>query len=108
MSETPKDVSARARLVLNGDLDVRRAPKHYASLMEALAQAQDLEVDLSQVGEVDSAGVQLLMLAKRAATKQSKALRLVGHSPAVLKVFQLLELGTFFGDVQYEHATEQE
>jgi anti-anti-sigma factor len=56
------------------------------------------EIDLSGVSEIDSAGVQLLMLAKRTALEQERELRLVGHSPAVIEVFELLNVAAYFGD----------
>ena len=55
-------------------------------------------MNLSAVTELDTAGVQLLMLAKRTAQKQQGQLRLVGHSAAVLEVFDLLHLAAYFGD----------
>ena len=48
--------------------------------------------------EIDTAGVQLLMLAKQEALRQQRELRLVGHSPAVLEVFELLNVAAYFSD----------
>jgi len=56
------------------------------------------EIDLSGVTEIDTAGVQLLMVAKRSALEQDRELRLVGHSPAVIDVFELLNVAAYFGD----------
>jgi len=56
------------------------------------------EIDLSGVTEMDTAGVQLLMVAKSRAMQQRHELRLVGHSPAVMEVFELLNVAAFFGD----------
>jgi anti-sigma B factor antagonist len=42
--------------------------------------------------------VQLLMAAKKSAGAGQRALSLVGHSPAVLEVFETLELAGHFGD----------
>jgi anti-anti-sigma regulatory factor len=63
-----------------------------------LADPLPEEIDLSGVTEVDTAGVQLLMLAKRAAVEQQRELRLVGHSPAVMEVFELMNVAAYFGD----------
>ena len=38
------------------------------------------------------------MLAKQEATRQQRELRLVGHSPAVLDVFELLNVAGYFND----------
>ena len=56
------------------------------------------EIDLSGVTEMDSAGLQLLMAAKLAATRQQRTLRLYGHSPAVMEVFELLNVAGYFND----------
>jgi anti-anti-sigma factor len=63
-----------------------------------LAQPGELEIDLSQVSELDGAGLQQLLLAKREATRVGNTLRLVSHSRAVLEVFDLCNLAAFFGD----------
>jgi anti-anti-sigma regulatory factor len=56
------------------------------------------EIDLSGVSEIDTAGVQLLMLAKQSALARNSELRLTGHSPAVLEVFELLNVAAYFND----------
>ena len=56
------------------------------------------EIDLSGVTEIDTSGVQLLMLAKKEALAAQRELRLVGHSPAVLEVFELLNVAAYFSD----------
>lgn len=59
---------------------------------------QELQLDLSAVTEIDSAGLQLLLLLKAEVHKRGFTLRLLRHSAAVLEVFELLKLGTYFGD----------
>jgi anti-anti-sigma factor len=59
---------------------------------------RELQLDLSAVAEIDSAGLQLLMLLKAEAEQRGFILRLVGHSVAVIEVFELLKLGMYFGD----------
>lgn len=56
------------------------------------------EIDLSGVTELDTAGVQLLMLAKKTALAHARDVKLVAHSPAVLEVFELLNVAAYFGD----------
>jgi len=63
-----------------------------------------LELDLSGVTELDTAGLQVLMLAKQTAKADQRELRLVKHSPAVLEIFDMLDLGAFFGDALLMHA----
>lgn len=55
-------------------------------------------VDLSDVTELDSAGLQLLLLLKSESKKRAFNLRIVGHSQAIIEVFELLKLSMYFGD----------
>jgi len=67
-------------------------------LLAPFADCQQIDVDLSQVSEIDSAGLQLMLLAKREAVAQGKDIRFVAHSPAVLDVLELCQLTGYFGD----------
>ena len=92
-------MSAPTHIVLDGDITIYRAGELREQLVTALSQARgDLEIDLSSATELDSAGVQLLMAAKREAGTQGRALTLSGHSQAVVDVFELMDLAAFFGD----------
>ena len=83
---------------LDGELTIYRAAELKPLILEASSQAGPLEIDLSGVSEIDSAGVQLLMLARRELQALGHALRLVGHSAAVREVFDLLDLAAFFAE----------
>lgn len=88
-----------ASLALDGEVTIYRAAELKPQLLQALALAgAGLEIDLSAVTELDTAGLQLLMLAKQEARALQRELRLVGHSPAVLEVFELLNVAAYFGD----------
>jgi anti-sigma B factor antagonist len=87
-----------ASLSIDGEMTIYRAAELRESLSAALAAGNDLELNLSAVTELDSAGVQLLMAAKKTARESQHELRLVGHSPAVLEVFETLDLAGHFGD----------
>jgi anti-anti-sigma regulatory factor len=56
------------------------------------------EIDLSGVTEIDTAGVQLLMMAKKLARGELRELRLVAHSARVVEAFELLNLAAYFND----------
>jgi anti-anti-sigma factor len=86
---------AAAPLRIAGECTIFRA----AELRELLlAEPPAQEIDLSGVTEMDSAGLQLLMAAKLAATRAGRTLRLCAHSPAVLEVFELLNVAGTFND----------
>ena len=84
---------------IEGELTIYRAAELAVAMKAALADVPGggaFEVDLSDVTEMDSAGVQLLMSAKRSADGSGRALRLAGGSRAVAEVFQILQLASHF------------
>jgi len=98
MAKRNKPTTDVHTLRIEGELTIYRAAELKQTLLDAVAAQPVVEVDLSAVGEFDTAGLQLLMLAKRSAKAAERELRLVGHSPAVLDVLQLFDLAAFFGD----------
>jgi len=99
MAKQPPAAESRAHVLrIEGEMTIYRATELKDSLLQAVAEQAVVEVDLSAVSEFDSAGLQLLMLAKRVAQAAQRELRLVNHSPAVVDVLQLFDLAAFFGD----------
>jgi len=86
------------RVGVDGNLTIYEAVPRKLALLSALADCRELELDLSRVGEVDSAGLQLLVLVKQEASRQGKRLALVAHSAAVREILVFLDLAGFFGD----------
>ena len=86
------------RLQIEGDMNIYSAPELKRQLLDHLVSAADLEINLAQVGEMDTAGFQVLYLTKREAIKSGKALRLTSHSPAVLETMDLYNMAAYFGD----------
>lgn len=82
-------------LRIEGELTIFRAAELKPLLF---AEPPATEIDLSAVTEIDSAGLQLLMLAKKTALAQGRELHLTGHSEAVVDVFELLNVAAYFGD----------
>ena len=74
-------------LRIEGEFTIYRAMELKPVLF---AQPPVTEIDLSGVTEFDSSGLQLLMLAKKTAVAQGRALVLLGRSPVVVEVFELL------------------
>jgi anti-anti-sigma factor len=61
-------------LVVSGAVTVSQVGELQALLLEALSQAPLVQVDLSQVEEIDVAGIQLLCAAHRLAGKNGRRL----------------------------------
>ena len=66
-------------------------------LFAALAKAKETDIDLSAVCEMDTAGLQLLILAKRESLAAGKVMRVVSHSPVSLDVLARYNLAAYFG-----------
>lgn len=98
MSLAPDPARQAERLTLDLDLTIYHAEAQKEQLLAAIARSPLLELDLSQVTAIDSAGVQLLMLAKREAQALDQTLSLIGHSPAVQELFNFFNLAGYFGD----------
>ncbi|WP_295999828.1 STAS domain-containing protein [Rugamonas sp.] len=96
MSEPTGD--AVARFVIDGEMTIYRAADLKTEVLEAVRKNAVLELDLSGISELDSAGLQVLMVAKQAATAAGHRLHLVAHSAAVIEIFEMLDMGAFFGD----------
>lgn len=88
----------RCRLRIDDDLSIYHAAALKPDLLEPLGRASEIEVDLSQVAEMDSAGLQLLVLLKREAAAAGKRVSFTGHSPAVIRLLDLYDMAGYFGD----------
>ena len=84
-------------IVLGSELNVYGATGLKDELLEAVARSAAIELDLSQVVEIDSAAFQVVMLAHRECCRQGKALRFTACSAAVLELIQLYNLADHFG-----------
>lgn len=83
---------------IKGELSIYTVAALRQQLLDALDGAAEVDVDLSEVSEMDSAGMQLMVAAKREAALRDKALRFSGHSPAVFDVLELCQLSGHLGD----------
>jgi anti-anti-sigma factor len=80
------------------DMTIYTALELKRHLMISLGAAPQIELDLSGVSELDSAGLQLLLLLKREAAKRGTQLLLKAHTPAVTDVIDTFNLAAHFGD----------
>jgi len=82
---------------VEGDLTVLTAAAQKTSLLEVLRTPYTVvELDLAEVTEIDTAGIQLLLLGCEVAMVVGGALRLTVLSPAVREVIELLKLEAVF------------
>jgi anti-anti-sigma factor len=97
-------MSNAIKLRLDGELTIYSAQETRQLLLHSLAElAQEpapatLEIDVSGVSEIDTAGMQLLMAARQHAREQGKDIRLAGQGASVTEVIALLGLGDYFSE----------
>lgn len=95
---TQTTTEGTTHLMLDGPMTIYNAGEIKQHLLDSLATSPVLDLDLSHVNEIDTAGFQLLILAKRESTKQQRTLRIVAHSPEVSEVIEFFNMAAFFGD----------
>ena len=89
---------AQGKALIHGAMTIYDAMAGKNALLDALSRSHELEIDLSGVTEIDTAGIQLFVMLKRAALSAQKQVRFVAHSPATLEVFDQYDLTGYFGD----------
>lgn len=97
---TPTPEHAASTFTLGGEFTIFTAAEIKTRLLDAIRQgsAAEIEVDLADVTEIDTAGLQLMILAKREAAVAGRTIRFANHSAAVLDLIDLTGLAGFFGD----------
>jgi anti-sigma B factor antagonist len=98
MTDVNNNNQPRGRIVIEDELTIYTALELKEKLLTGLSTTEELELDLSRVGEIDAAGLQLLVMIKKQAAVLGKVLRFTGHSPVVLDILDLSGLAGFFGD----------
>ncbi|MEH6543956.1 MAG: STAS domain-containing protein [Porticoccaceae bacterium] len=86
---------------IEGDMTIYEALAQKEELLVTLnnvKKGDQIEIDLSGVNEMDTAGIQILLLIKKAAEKAKKIVLLIAHSPATLDVIDRYNLTAYFGD----------
>jgi anti-anti-sigma factor len=74
------------------DLTIYTVAELKPVVLAAIAASEHGQLDLSQVTEIDSAGLQLLLLARREAQHAGHKLCLICNAPAVTEVLKLVGL----------------
>lgn len=85
-------------LNLEGELTIYHAAEIKPEVIEALDRCGQMHIHLGSVSEIDTAGLQVLILAKQEALRAGKTLHLTDHSTAVMELIDLFGLSSYFGD----------
>jgi anti-anti-sigma factor len=86
------------KVSIDSEMTIYNAAELKASLQPLVLTPGDIEISLANVHEIDSAGIQLLMLMKMESSVRQQGMTLTEHSPAVLDVFELMGLLPWFND----------
>lgn len=95
---TQTTTDGAAHLILAGPMTIYNAGEIKEQLLSGLQAASIVELDLSHVTEMDTAGFQLLVMSKRESQRLGHTLRIIAHSPAVREVIDFFNMDAFFGD----------
>jgi anti-anti-sigma factor len=87
---------------LDGEVTIYQAAALRESLMEQFALLPAIELDLSAVAEMDTAGLQLVLAAKAEALHASKPFRVIAISDSVRDLLDLYAIPV--ADIHLEHA----
>lgn len=93
-----KSNQSRRNISIDEDMTIYNAATQKPMLLDALDGCEELDLDLSQVSEMDTAGFQILLLTKREAIKANKTVRLTAHSKSVTELLDLYNMASYFGD----------
>lgn len=83
------------RIRLSGELTIYTVAEIKARVSTVLEETPTIEFDLAGVSEIDTAGLQLMLLIKK---KQGANVQFVRHSEAVLQLIDLANLAGTLGD----------
>lgn len=86
------------RLQAGNEWTIYTAAEVKAELDKHWHDASEIELNLSQVDELDSAGVQLLLQLKSDSERRNKPVHFIQHSPVVIEVLELMNLIGRFSD----------
>lgn len=96
-------MQATSPVVLEGDLTIYTVTQYKEIVLTGVQASSEPAIDLSQVDEIDSAGMQLLLFAREEAQRLEKQVRLIGCHPTVMKLLQLFGLVERFAFVEARH-----
>lgn len=91
-------------LDMPNDMTIYTAAKQKQQLLAFIESGDELCLNLSEVEELDTAGVQLLLLAQREATQAEKQLQFINPGPVVVDMLNLANLTEALGIAVPEQA----
>ncbi len=84
------------RIRIDDELTLYTASLFARTLNEALVANRSVAIDLTGVTEIDCAGLQILLMARKEALLRNRVVRFIGQNPVVLECLHLMNLSNFF------------
>lgn len=81
---------------IEDELTIYTASAVAAAISTALNSHASVAIDLSGVSEIDTAGLQILLVARKEALLHERQVRFIGQNRVVLEALQLMNLINFF------------
>lgn len=96
----PETGQATAALSIRGEFTIFTAGELKQQLLDWIhnTPGPEIDIDLSEVCAIDTAGLQLMLMAKREASATGKRVLFARHSDEVLELINLCDLAGEFGD----------
>ena len=92
-------------LALAGEMTIYESGQLWPALKPFTESQGDLRVDLTAVGEIDSAGIQVLLMARGEQQRGGGTFRVTGWSEPVREVVDAMNLGATLGSAGTADAT---
>jgi len=90
--------NGRCAVVLGGELTIYVAAELKAGLVDAVGACAETEINLAAVSDIDTAGLQVLVLAKREAAAAGNDTALDGLVQVFIQMRELYNVAALFGD----------
>ena len=90
-------MTSKQFLAITEDLTIYQALEQKQLLLDALANSDELALNLAHVAEMDTAGLQLLLLLKKEAQQAGKQVFIESASQAVSELLDFCKLTAEFG-----------
>lgn len=80
---------------ITGDLTIYQVAEWRERLLPALLGSNEIQLDLSEMGEIDTAGLQILIALNRQVADENGSFSIVSCSESVRQVIDFMKLGAW-------------
>jgi len=98
MSVEMNQTDEGCELVIDDEMTIYTAATLKQELLDKVSGCSHISVSLEKVSEMDTAGLQIMLMLFDEARRQHQQLHFVNHSAAVVDVLETMNLVAHFGD----------